>query len=130
MKLRISVLLCSSFLLLPSPRTSLTCRSRRRPTQLIVDGKPFLALARGTAQQQRHQFSNTMKRFGPKLAEAKLKPSWPAFPGNQIEPQEGKFDFSAWTATYGRHGATTCAWCFYGSEGWKNATSSYPPGTG
>ena len=68
-------------------------RKQGTATQLIVDGKPFLALAA--------ELSNTgatsveyMKPIWPKIVEAKVNTVLAGVSWDQIEPQEGKFDFT------------------------------------
>ena len=62
-------------------------------TQLIVDGKPFLALA-GELHNSSATSLEYMKPVWPRLAEAKLNTVLAGVSWNQIEPQEAKFDFS------------------------------------
>ena len=67
-------------------------RKQGTATQLIVDGKPFLALA-GELLNSSATSLEYMKPVWPKLVEAKLNTLLPGVSWNQIEPQEGKFDF-------------------------------------
>ena len=62
-------------------------------TQLIVDGKPFLVLA-GELSNSSATSLEYMKPVWPRLVEAKLNTVLAGVSWNQIEPQEGKFDFS------------------------------------
>jgi hypothetical protein len=95
-------------------------------TQLIVDGKPFLALA-GELHNSSATSLEYMKPVWPKLAEAKLNTVLAGVSWNQIEPQEGKFDFSALDGDIreARSYNLRLVLLWFGS--WKNATSSYPP---
>ena len=68
-------------------------RKQGTATQLIVDGKPFLALA-GELSNNSATSVEYMKPVWPKLVEAKLNTVLAGVSWDQIEPQEGKFDFS------------------------------------
>ena len=68
-------------------------RKQGTATQLIVDGKPFLALA-GELRNNSATSLEYMKPVWPKLVEAKLNTVLAGVSWDQIEPQEGKFDFS------------------------------------
>ena len=61
-------------------------------SQLIVDGKPFLALA-GELNNDSSSSLEYMKSVWPKLVQAKLNTVLTPVSWAQIEPQEGKFDF-------------------------------------
>jgi len=95
-------------------------------TQLIVDGKPFLALA-GELHNSSATSLEYMKPVWPRLVEGKLNTVLAGVSWNQIEPQEGRFDFSVLDGvirdarSYNLH--LMLLW--FGS--WKNALSSYPP---
>src|SRR5271157_1925780 len=68
-------------------------RKQGTATQLIVDGKPFLALA-GELLNSSATSLEYMKPLWPKLVQAKFNCILAGVSWNQIEPQEGKFDFS------------------------------------
>jgi hypothetical protein len=68
-------------------------RKQGTATQLIVDGKPFLALA-GELLNNSATDLDYMQPLWPKLVEANLNSVLAAVSWAQIEPQEGKFDFS------------------------------------
>ena len=95
-------------------------------TQLIVDGKPFLALA-GELHNSSATSLEYMKPVWPKLVEAKLNTVLAGVSWNQIEPQEGKFDFSVLDGVIrdARSQNLRLVLLWFGS--WKNALSSYPP---
>jgi hypothetical protein len=95
-------------------------------TQLIVDGKPFLALA--------HELGNDsatsveyMKPVWPKIVEAKVNTVLAGVSWAQIEPQEGKFDFSELDGIIrdARSHHLRLALLWFAT--WKNGQSSYPP---
>ena len=95
-------------------------------TQLIVDGKPFLVLG-GELSNSSGTGPDYMKPLWSKLVDAKLNTVLAGVSWNQIEPQEGKFDFSALDGII-RDARThnlrlTLLW--FGS--WKNSWSSYAP---
>ena len=95
-------------------------------TQLIVDGKPFLALA-GELHNSSATSLEYMKPVWAKLAEAKLNTVLAGVSWNQIEPQEGKFDFTVLDSVIrdARSHNLRLVLLWFGS--WKNATSSYAP---
>src|SRR5208283_1794812 len=69
-------------------------RKQGTATQLIVDGKPYLALA-GELSNSSATSLDYMDRIWPMLvAQTKLNTVLPGVSWNQIEPMEGKFDFS------------------------------------
>ncbi len=61
-------------------------------TQLVVDGKPFLALA-GELSNNSATSLEYMTPLWPRLVEAKLNTVLAGVSWAQIEPEEGKFDF-------------------------------------
>jgi hypothetical protein len=67
-------------------------RKQGTATQLIVDGKPFLALA-GELGNNTAASLEYMKPVWPKLVDTKLNSVLAAVSRTQIEPEEGKFDF-------------------------------------
>jgi len=95
-------------------------------TQLIVDGRPFLALA-GELHNSSATSLEYMKPVWPKLAEAKLNTVLAGVSWNQIEPQEGKFDFTVLDGDIrdARSQNLRLVLLWFGS--WKNALSSYAP---
>lgn len=68
---------------------------RETPTskQLIVDGEPFLMRA-GELQNSSFTSSKYMAEAYPKLTEANLNTALGCVTWEQIEPEEGKFDFA------------------------------------
>jgi beta-galactosidase GanA len=68
-------------------------RKQGTATQLIVDGKPFLALA-GELLNNSATSLEYMKPLWPKIVDAKLNTVLAGVSWAQIEPREGKFDFS------------------------------------
>ena len=96
-------------------------------TQLIVDGKPFLALA--------HELGNDsatsveyMKPAWPKIVEAKVNTVLAGVSWGQIEPQEGKFDFSELDGIIRDARSHNLRLVLLWFATWKNGQSSYPPG--
>ena len=67
-------------------------RKQGTATQLIVDGKPFLALA-GELGNNTATSLEYLKPVWPKLVDTKLNSVLAAVSWAQIEPEEGKFDF-------------------------------------
>jgi hypothetical protein len=101
-------------------------RKQGTATQLIVDGKPFLALA-GELLNNSATSIEHMKPIWPKLVEAKFNTVLAGVPWAQIEPQEGKFDFSVLDGVIrdARSHNLRLVLLWFGS--WKNGYSSYPP---
>jgi len=99
---------------------------RGTATQLIVDGKPFLMLG-GELSNSSGTSPEYMKPLWPKLVDAKANTILAGVSWNQIEPQEGKFDFTALDGIV--HDARLhnlhLVLLWFGS--WKNSWSSYPP---
>jgi hypothetical protein len=95
-------------------------------TQLIVDGKPFLMLAG-------ELFNNTatsleyIKPIWPKLVQGNFNTALVGVSWNQIEPQEGKFDFKVLDGVIqgARSHKLHLVLLWFGS--WKNSLSSYAP---
>src|ERR1035437_607434 len=101
-------------------------RKQGTATQLIVDGKPFLALA-GELGNNSATSVECMKPAWSKLAEAKFNTILAGVSWAQIEPQEGKFDFSVLDGIVrdARSSHLHLALLWFAS--WKNGLSSYPP---
>jgi len=102
-------------------------RKQGTATQLIVDGKPFLALAA--------ELSNTgatsveyMKPIWSKIVEAKVNTVLAGVSWAQIEPQEGKFDFSVLDGIIRDARSHNLRLVLLWFATWKNGQSSYPPG--
>jgi hypothetical protein len=94
--------------------------------QLIVDGKPFLALA-GELLNNSATGVEHMQPIWPKLVESKFNTVLAGVSWAQIEPQEGKFDFSVLDGVIqgARSHNLRLVLLWFGS--WKNSLSSYPP---
>jgi hypothetical protein len=95
-------------------------------TQLIVDGKPFLALA-GELANSSATSVEYMKPLWSKIAAAEANTVLAGVSWNQIEPQEGKFDFNVLDTIIrdARSHNLRLVLLWFGS--WKNSWSSYPP---
>jgi hypothetical protein len=106
----------------PVPRLE----KRGAVTQLMVDGKPFLALAGELGNNTSSTLEN-MEPYWSALAKANLNTVLAAVAWSWIEPEEGKFDFSLVDgliqAARSHHLRLVFLW--FGS--WKNGTSSYVP---
>jgi beta-galactosidase GanA len=95
-------------------------------TQLIVDGKPFLALA-GELGNNSATSLEYMKPVWPKLVEAKLNTVLAGVSWAQIEPQEGKFDFSVLDGVIRERAEHNLRLVLLWFGSWKNGLSSYAP---
>jgi beta-galactosidase GanA len=101
-------------------------RKHGTATQLIVDGKPFLALAGELLNNSATSVEN-MKPIWPKLVEAKLNTVLAGVSWDQIEPQEGKFDFSVLDGVIQGARSHNLRLVLLWFASWKNGLSSYPP---
>jgi len=102
-------------------------RKQGTATQLIVDGKAYLALS-GELSNSSATGVDYMKRVWPKIvAQTGLNTVLAGVSWNQIEPQEGKFDFTVLDSVIqgARKNSIRVVLLWFGS--WKNGTSSYPP---
>jgi len=93
---------------------------------LIVDGKPFLVLA-GELGNNSTTSLEYMKAIWPNLVQAKFNTILAGVSWNQIEPQEGKFNFKVLDGVIqgARAHNLHLALLWFGS--WKNSLSSYAP---
>jgi len=101
-------------------------RKQGTATQLIVDGKPFLALA-GELLNNSATNVEHMKPIWPKLAASKFNTVLAGVSWAQIEAAEGKFDFSVLDGVIqgARSHNLHLVLLWFGT--WKNSLSSYPP---
>jgi len=122
MKLRVLFLICSLAAAAEIPHL----RKQGTATQLIVDDKPFLALA-GELNNNSATSVEYMKPVWPKLAAAKVNTVLAAVSWAQLEPQEGKFDFAVLDGIIrdARSQKLRLVLLWFGS--WKNSLSSYVP---
>lgn len=99
---------------------------RGKVTQLIVDGKPFLALA-GELGNSTATSLEYMKPIWPKLAGMHLNTVLAAVSWAMVEPEEGKFDFRLVEGLIqgARQHNLRLVLLWFGS--WKNTYSSYVP---
>lgn len=94
--------------------------------QLIVDGKPFLALG-GELENSSASSRVYMKPVWPKLAAMHFNTVLATVSWELIEPQDGKFDFKSVDELLvdARRNNMHLVLLWFGS--WKNGTSSYVP---
>jgi len=103
-------------------------RKQGTATQLIVDGKPFLARA-GELTNNSATSLEFMQPVWPKLVDGKLNTVLAGVSWAQIEPEEGKFDFSVPDGVIRDARSHTCVWCFCGSQaGRTDCPVTRPPG--
>ncbi len=95
-------------------------------TQLIVDGKPFLALTGELGNNTATSLEN-MQPVWPRLAAGNLNCVLVAISWAQMEPEQGKFDFALVDGLIqdARKHNLKLVFLWFGS--WKNGLSSYAP---
>jgi len=101
-------------------------RTQGTATQLIVDGQPFLALA-GELNNDSATSLDYVRRLWPRLVEAKINTVLAGVSWNQIERQEGKFDFSVLDGVIQGARSHNLRLVLLWFASWKNSLSSYPP---
>ena len=95
-------------------------------TQLIVDGKPFLALTGELGNNTATSLEN-MQTVWPKLVAGNLNCALVAISWAQMEPAEGRYEFSLVDGLIqdARRNNLKIVFLWFGS--WKNGLSSYAP---
>jgi hypothetical protein len=101
-------------------------RKQGTATQLVVDGKPFMALAGELLNDSATSAAN-MEPVWPKLVATHFNTALAGVSWAQIEPAEGKFDFSVLDGVIqgARSHNLHLVLLWFGS--WKNSFSSYAP---
>lgn len=107
-----------------SPIPSL--RNNGKSVQLMVDNKPFLMIA-GELHNSSSSTVAYMQPIWKKLVAGNLNTVLAAVAWQQIEPQEGKFDFTLVDSMLkeARNNQLKLVFLWFGS--WKNGESSYTP---
>ena len=95
-------------------------------TQLTVDGKPFLALTGELGNNAATSVEHT-KSIWPRLKAANLNTALVGVSWAQIEPVEGKFDFSVLDGVIQQARQQNMHMVLLWFASWKNGFSSYPP---
>jgi len=95
-------------------------------TQLIVDGKPYLVLG-GELHNSSSSSADYMKPIWPKLAAMHLNTVLTPVTWQQIEPEEGHFDFSVLDALLQDARSNNLHLVLLWLGSWKNGSSTYPP---
>ena len=95
-------------------------------TQLIVDGKPFLAVSGELGNNTASSLEN-MQAVWPRLVAGNLNCVLTAVSWAQLEPTEGKYEFALVDGLIqeARKNNLKLVFLWFGS--WKNGTSSYAP---
>jgi beta-galactosidase GanA len=99
---------------------------RGNVTQLIVEGKPFLALA-GELHNSSSSDAAYMQPLWPALKAAGLNTALAAISWEQLEPEEGIFDFSTLDSLIAGARAHDMKLILLWFGSWKNGISSYQP---
>src|SRR5680860_664970 len=95
-------------------------------TQLIVDGKPFIALS-GELGNNSATNIDYMKPIWPILAEGNLNSLLAGISWAQVEPEEGKYNFDIVGSVINDARKNNLKLIFIWFASWKNGTSSYIP---
>jgi len=101
-------------------------RKQGAATQLIVDGKPFLALAAELNNSSASSLSY-MKPIWPRLAASHINTVLATVSWELIEPQEGQFDFKLVDGLIQEARANRLHLVFLWFGSWKNGKSTYQP---
>jgi hypothetical protein len=101
-------------------------RKQGTATQLMVDGKPFLALSGELGNNTASSMEN-MRPVWSKLTAGKLNSVLAAVSWAQVEPEEGKYEFGLVDGLIqeARRNNIKLVFLWFGS--WKNGLSSYAP---
>ena len=107
---------------LPAPHLE----KRGNVTQLIVEGKPYLALAceLGNSSSSSLEY---MEPYWPQLKEAGVNTVLAVVSWEQVEPAEGSFDFSVLDGLISEARAHDLKLSILWFGSWKNGMSSYHP---
>jgi hypothetical protein len=95
-------------------------------TQLIVDGKPFLALA-GELTNNAATSLPMMEPIWPKLVAGNLNTVLVGISWAQFEPEEGKFNYTQVDGVIAKARENNLHIVFIWFASWKNGTSSFAP---
>ena len=95
-------------------------------TQLIVDGKPFLALAGELGNNSATSLEN-MEPVWPKLLSGNLNTALIGISWAQFEPEEGKFNYTVVDGLIAKAREKNLHIVFLWFASWKNGTSSFAP---
>src|SRR5450432_1566223 len=101
-------------------------RKQASATQLIVNGKPFLALA-GELHNSSSSSLEYMKPIWIRLQRMNLNTVVAPISWELVEPEEGKFDFALVDGLIRDARASNMKLVFLWFGSWKNGLSSYPP---
>ena len=95
-------------------------------TQLVVDGKPFLALA-GELTNNAATSLPMMEPIWPKLVAGNLNTVLVGISWAQFEPEEGKFNYTQVDGVIAKARENNLHIVFIWFASWKNGTSSFAP---
>jgi beta-galactosidase GanA len=95
-------------------------------TQLMVNDKPFLMIA-GEVHNSSASTTDYMKPLFPSLKAMNLNAAFVTTAWEQIEPQEGVYDFSLVDAIIDNAKNNNLKVCLLWFGSWKNGESSYAP---
>ncbi|MGB6199384.1 MAG: DUF5597 domain-containing protein [Candidatus Acidiferrales bacterium] len=111
----------------PSPIASLPhLQKKGNVTQLIVDGKPYLVLG-GELHNSSSSSVEYMRPIWPKLAAMHLNTVLTPVTWQQIEPAEGRFDFTVLDGLLRDARSNNLHLVLLWLGSWKNSSSTYTP---
>jgi hypothetical protein len=95
-------------------------------TQLIVDGKPYLALAGELSNTAATSLEN-MEPIWPKIVAGNLNTALIGIDWAQFEPEEGRFNYAQVDGVIAKARENNLHIIFIWFASWKNGTSSFAP---
>ncbi len=126
----LGLLVCSAALSIPTqaqtPAGTPHLQKQGNATQLIVDGKPFLALA-GELTNNGATSHPMMEPIWPQLVASNLNTVLVGVSWAQFEPEEGKFNYAQVDGVIAKARENNLHIIFIWFASWKNGTSSFAP---
>ncbi|MGD0007383.1 MAG: DUF5597 domain-containing protein [Terriglobia bacterium] len=126
----LGLMVCTAALSIPSEAQTAAgtphLQKQGTATQLVVDGKPFLALA-GELTNNAATSLPMMEPIWPKLVAGNLNSVLVGISWAQFEPEEGKFNYTQVDGVIAKARENNLHIVFIWFAGWKNGTSSFAP---
>jgi hypothetical protein len=126
----LSLMVCAAALSIPAEAQTAAgtphLEKQGTATQLIVDGKPFLALA-GELTNNAATSLPMMEPIWPQVVSANLNTVLVGISWAQFEPEEGKFNYAQVDGVIAKARENKLHIVFIWFASWKNGTSSFAP---